>query len=346
MDKRLFNDMDQARRLAGIWMDATGFAPVQSSREFLKAETGLRLWRYGAPNESTPALLIVPAPIKRHYIWDLSPSTSVVRHALDRGFVVYLAEWTEAPKEYGFDAYVELLGLCVESIENEAGRKPHLLTHSLGGILCAIYGALNPSHIASLSLIETPLHFKAGDGAFSRLLASKTSAHDIAENFGSIPGSFLNLVSAMASPDEFIWQRDHDFLAATRNLHDLRSHLMAMRWTFDEFPLPGRLFAQVVDELFREDRLMRGELTIKDRPVKPEEITFPLTVVMNPRGQVIPPQSMLPFYEAVASDEKQLITYEGDVGVGLQHLGALIGRNAHRDIWPRIFSWVDAREDV
>src|SRR5690349_7780098 len=97
MGNTLFHEMDHARRIAGEWLDATGFAPVESAHEFVLAKTGMRLRRYGAESEKSPAMLIVPAPIKRHYIWDLSPTASVVRHAVRRGFSVYMIEWTEAP---------------------------------------------------------------------------------------------------------------------------------------------------------------------------------------------------------------------------------------------------------
>jgi polyhydroxyalkanoate synthase len=49
---------------------------------------------------------------------------------------------------------------------------------------------------------------------------------------------------------------------------------------------------------------------------------------------------VLPFVEAVASRAKTLIDYEGDVGVAPQHVGPLVGRNAHELLWPRIVEWI------
>ena len=46
--------------------------------------------------EGRPSVLIVPAPIKRPYIWDFAPSVSAVRHCLDHRFCVYLVQWTSA----------------------------------------------------------------------------------------------------------------------------------------------------------------------------------------------------------------------------------------------------------
>jgi polyhydroxyalkanoate synthase len=38
---------------------------------------------------------LVAAPIKRAYIWDLLPQTSIVRLLADAGFAVYLLEWLD-----------------------------------------------------------------------------------------------------------------------------------------------------------------------------------------------------------------------------------------------------------
>ena len=51
---------------------------------------------------------------------------------------------------------------------------------------------------------------------------------------------------------------------------------------------------------------------------------------------------MLPFHEAAGSERKQVLEYQGDVGVNLQHVGVLVGRSAHAAIWPAIFEWLGA----
>jgi polyhydroxyalkanoate synthase subunit PhaC len=38
--------------------------------------------------------------------------------------------------------------------------------------------------------------------------------------------------------------------------------------------------------------------------------------------------------------------YPGEVGVGLQHLGILVGRKAQAEIWPRIIAWMRSPDEV
>jgi polyhydroxyalkanoate synthase len=125
--------------------------------------------------------------------------------------------------------------------------------------------------------------------------------------------------------------------------------MLVERWTLDEFALPGRLVAELATEIVRENRFVRGTLEVAGRSAVPARLTAPLLCVLDRRCRLAPPESVLPFVEAVASRAKTLIDYEGDVGVALQHVGPLVGRNAHELLWPRIVEWttrLDLAQDV
>jgi len=114
----------------------------------------------------------------------------------------------------------------------------------------------------------------------------------------------------------------------------------------DEFPLPGKLFTEIVEFLYRGDYLMQGRLLIHGKQIGPSDVTVPLLSVFDPRSALIPPQSVIPFHQAAPGSPKKLLPYEGDVGVAIQHVGVLVGKNAHVRLWPAIFDWlahIDAR---
>jgi polyhydroxyalkanoate synthase len=52
--------------------------------------------------------------------------------------------------------------------------------------------------------------------------------------------------------------------------------------------------------------------------------------------------SLKPFIGAMPTDDVRIIEYPGEVGVSLQHLGILIGREAQEQVWPEIASWVNS----
>lgn len=340
-----FESLDRVRRFQGKALDRFDLGPQESPHQtiFSRPLASLRAYGTGAPGK--PVLLVVPAPIKRPYIWDLCPETSVVRRALERGFQVYLVDWAEPgwqERRCGLDEYAGgLLKDCIDAAAAHArSDQVFLAGHSLGGTLAAIHGAWRPERVAGLVLIEAPLHFGAATGAFRKLLGLGIPAEALVPAGGRLPGSLLSLISARAAPEAFHLGRYFDYLASLGSREKLQTHWRVERWTLDEFPLPCALFRDVVEQLYREDRFMGGELLIGGTRLGPGNVSVPLFSVYDPDSTVIPPQSILAFQQAVASREKELMPYLGDTGIALRHVGALVGASAHQHIWPRIFDWL------
>jgi polyhydroxyalkanoate synthase len=146
----------------------------------------------------------------------------------------------------------------------------------------------------------------------------------------------------MASPETFLWSRLVDAALSIGDPAALALHARVERWALDEFPLPGRLVHEILEWLYRENRLCAGTLRIGDRILGPSSLRLPLLAVANTADSVAPCQSIAPFIEAMPTGFAQLIEYPGETGVGLQHLAILVGRQAHAAVWPRIISWLHA----
>jgi polyhydroxyalkanoate synthase len=336
--------MDRMRQARGKMLDRFGFGPKETEYRIVHAEPGLTLRKYGPEKAVGPAVLLVPAPIKKAYIWDLMPQISVVQRWLEQGYRVYLAEWTpDTGPHFGLEDYGDrLLATCQRAIEADSGEKQLTVAgHSLGGILTAMYACLHADVVRAVVLLEAPLHFESDAGCFAPLISSIPDARPIAEAYREVPGAFLNAVSAMAAPHAFQLERLLDRYLCIGNPEAMATHMRVERWTHDEFPLPGKLFTDVVESLYRHDRLMRGSLQVGEREIGPKDLQAPLLTVVDPRSGVIPMHSVLPFYEATASKNKLMLNYDGDIGVNLQHVGVLVGTNAHSKIWPAIFAWLD-----
>jgi polyhydroxyalkanoate synthase len=339
--------MDRSRQARGQFLERAGYGPQPTPSTILHAEPGLNLRRYGTGESGGPPVLLVPAPIKRAYIWDMAPEVSVVRRWLEQGYRVYLAEWTppaeaDEPTDPGLADYADrLLTACRLAIAADGAHEaPVIAGHSLGGVLAAIHSCLHPDQLRATILLESPLHFQPESCCFNRLVQATPDARQIAETFGQVPGVFLNTMSALAEPQAFQWERWTDRWLSLGDPAALATHMQVERWTHDEFALPGRLFIDIVESLYRRDQLMQGELQIGERRVGPRDLRTPLLTVIDPRSKLIPPAAVLPFHEETASSRKRVLHYEGDVGVNLQHVGVLVGRSAHARIWPQVFDWL------
>ncbi|MFC0252198.1 alpha/beta fold hydrolase [Massilia consociata] len=338
-------NMDRTRQARGKMLDRAGYGPQETPSTILHTEPGLNLRRYEPEEADGPPVLLVPAPIKRSYIWDLAPELSVVRRWLARGYRVYLVEWTPVPDsdDFGLDDYGgRLLAACQRAIEADSGHEELTIAgHSLGGILAAIYSCLHPERVAATVLLESPLHVEPRSCCFTPLINQAPHARHIADTFKQVPGVFLNLMSAMAEPQAFQWERITDRYLSMGDPQAIKTHMRVERWTHDEFALPGRLFTDIVESLYRNDEFMQGTLRIGERTIGPRDLRAPLVSVVDPRSKVIPWEAMVPFHEATSSDRKLLLRYGGDIGVNLQHVGVLVGRSAHAAIWPAILDWLE-----
>jgi polyhydroxyalkanoate synthase subunit PhaC len=340
-----FEAIDQSRRWHGKMLDALGLGCVESPYRVAFTEPGVTLRAYAQDSNTGPVLLIVTAPIKQPYIWDLAPEASVVRRLVRGGVRVYLVCWEPPGEEgagFGLEDYAERLILdCADAAARATGGDQMLLAgHSLGGTLAAIFAALHPQRVRGLVVLASPLRFGTEAGRVVRLVGALAGASDAATD--AIPGSFLSLVSYLASPETFGWARWLDWLFSVADSAALRNHLRVTRWTLDEVALPSRAFQDVARELCREDRFMRGLLQIRGRRAAPGQVNAPLLAVADARCEIVPPAAIRPFIETVSSKHKRLLWYEGDTGVALQHVGMLVGETAHAHLWPEISRWMRA----
>ena len=337
MDWALFEQLDRLRVAQGALLDAGGWRPREAPYRIIHEQAGVALRRYDhGGGERSPVVLIVPAPIKRPYLWDLEPEVSVIRRLLERGMHVHLVDWQPAPASYGLAEYAERLILaCAEA---SGAARTVLLAHSLGGLLAAIFAALHPERVQALVLLASPLHF----GADTPVLNALVAGLDVEALPEALPGSFLGVASANAAPVSFGAERMLDAVLSAADPARLRTHLLVERWALDEFPLPRRFVAELATQCIREDRFVRGALRVDGRIAAPANFGAPLLCVMDDACPLVPPAATRPFLEAVASRDKTVLAYERDVGVALQHVGPLVARSAHAHLWPRILDWIRA----
>ncbi len=335
---------DNLRQMQGQALELWGFGPAECRYRVLASGKLWRLREY-AGADAGPPLLIVAAPIKRPYIWDIAPPVSVVRYCLQRRLRVFLLEWrepTDDDRNAGLSDYTaRAIGQAVARVSIEAGgAKPFLVGHSLGGTFAAIFAAFDPTSLAGLILLSAPLSFAPGSSPFRDALVAITPT--ALATMDIVPGSLLSQLSAAAAPETFVWSRLVDAGLSLADPSALRRHLRVERWTLDEFALPGRLVAEVLQWFYRENRFCAGSLRIGDKIVGPQSLRCPTLAVVNAADAIAPASSIAPFLDRMAPGYAHLLHYPGEIGVGLQHVAVLVGRQAHAAVWPRIVAWLRA----
>lgn len=342
-----FDAVDRLRRWQGAQLERLGFGAQSQPSEIVLADEGFDLLGYPPIAPDAPPLLLVPAPIKRGYIFDLEPSVSVVARAREAGFAVYRLEWREREDPYGalgLDQFAgRMIGTAMDCVrERHPTGRVVIAGHSLGGTLAAIHAATRPDQVRALIVLEAPLAFAGVAREMAALAQRSPAIESLFDRRGLMPGSVLSLSSVLAFPTAFQWERWVDWVACGGDSALLGSHFRVERWALDEFAMPGRLFAEVVRALYLDDAFMAGALTINGDTVRGVGFAAPLFAVGARDSRVVPASTMELFAAGATHPANRLVWYEGDRGVALQHVGPLVGRSAHHTLWPEILSWLGA----
>jgi len=215
--------------------------------------------------------------------------------------------------------------------------------HSLGGTVAAIYAAAAPKAIGGLVLLGAPLCFRAGESQFRDALVNLVPAP--VSDSDPYPGSILSQASAAASPETFIWSRLMDAVFSATDRPAMDVYARVERWALDEVALPGKLVSEIVESLYRENRFCRGVLNVEGRMIGPENLSAPTLAIVNTADSVAPLHTVRPIGEALGPEKFHIIEYAGERGVCLQHLGILVGRQAHAQVWPQIIDWIGIQNE-
>ncbi|WP_213287960.1 alpha/beta fold hydrolase [Bradyrhizobium sp. sGM-13] len=326
---------DAFRRSVGEMLESAGYGPHETAWDRVE-HPDFRLRRYAQSAANPSSVLIVPAPIKRAYIFDLLPDVSVVRRLIQAGFAVYLYEWPEEQDgKSDLESSIRSLSLAAEIIATEHRGPSILVGHSLGGTLAAITAAIEPRLVSKLVLVEAPLKFGEQTGALAPIVLSSPIAP-----LDAVPGSLLGLASVIAAPEEFVIGRYSDSCTSLLDPEALAIHVAVIRWSLDEFAPSGQLIRDVIQLLYREDRFARNELHLLGRDARSDSLAkIPVAAIVDHASRVVPSLSVLG-----ALKNPSIFSYEREIGVALQHVGPLVGRQAHRKIWPKVIDWMRGRQ--
>ena len=309
------------------------------------AENKWKLLRYRPRPEGiahkTPVLL-VPSLINRHYVLDLLPDKSVAEWLVGQGFDVYVIDWgTPGPEDryLTFDDVCDrYLGRAVRMAARTSGvEKAHVLGYCLGGTLTAIYAAVRPEHVQSLTLLAAPVSF-ANSGMMGEWTRSPTfDVGSIVDAFGNVPWPLMQFAFHMLRPTLPLSKMVHMIDRAWDD-EFMDGFLALETWGNDNVSFPGECYRRYIEELYRGDALVKGTFTLSGVPVKLENIHCPVMAVTFEHDTIVPTASASVVLDLVGSKEKKHLHQQGG------HVGAVVSRAAKKRLWPELAGFFVASE--
>jgi polyhydroxyalkanoate synthase len=342
---------DALRAWQRLLSSSQAFAVAQETRvgttpcDLIHESGTHRLLRYRRDTPATWAepVLFCYALVNRPYILDLQPDKSVVRQYLARGFDVYIIDWgspTQADHVLTLEHYV--LDFLKGAVERIAARGPHerihMLGYCMGGTMSALYAALHPALVESLTLLAAPLDFAPRDSLLNLWTDRATFDVDaFIDAHGNCPASFLQACFQNMKPVQNLLQKN---LSLYENLEDAQflSNFFAMEtWVNDNIPVAGETFRRFVKDFYQDNRMVRGELRLGDELVDLRRITCPVLLLTAKNDHLVAPSSTEGIRPHLGTGDIESISI--DAG----HVGLVVGGKAQRQVWPAATSWLAAR---
>src|SRR5450631_2962758 len=291
-----------ADRLKTLSKTVTAKVPIaQTPKQLVWTLNKAKLYHYipVLPKEKRHPvpLLMVFALMNRPYILDLRPGHSFVEYMLNQGYDLYLLDWG-APgpedKHLKFDDYtLDYMPRAIRKMKAISGTEEFsLLGWCIGAILTTIYAALRSDEgLRNLILLTAPLDFSnKQDLTFARWTDERYFDVDkVLAAFGNMPGEMIDYGAKALKPVE---NYVTNYCKLWDNLDDPRAveawHSMNT-WMTDIFPMAGGAYRQLIVDLYRNDRLMKGELDIRGELVDLKRLRANLFTVIAKDDHIAPP---------------------------------------------------------
>ncbi len=300
----------------------------------------LRDFSAASRDRVVPTLVLPPQAGHDSCIVDYSPAQSQIQVLRTTGLTrLFSLDWigaTPETKDATIDDYLEVLDRSVEHL----GGKVNLVGDCQGGWLATIYAALRPDVVNTLTIAGAPIDFHAGEpiihgwvDALSRGIDMAFYEGVVAMGGGVLKGeSMLNGFILMKPENEVAKQ-----LQLLANLGDER-HVDRYRHFEDWFKhtqdIPGAFYLWIVEHLFRDNALLRGELEVSGEKAELRRIDVPLHLLGGDADHITPPAQVFALADHVSTPADHVTKATTSGG----HLGLFMGHEALREHWPAMMA--------
>jgi poly(3-hydroxybutyrate) depolymerase len=302
----------------------------------------LRDFSQGSRKQVTPTLVLPPQAGHHSCIVDYSSEQSQIETIRGAGLErVWAMEWVgadESTKHAGILDYIDFLERCVEEI----GGPVNLIGDCQGGWLAAIYAALHPEQINTLTLAGSPIDFHVGEGPIHEWVKQLCASSDmafyeglVASGGGVLSGNYL-VGGFIAIKPENELSKHLQLLNSLDDPTHLQRYADFEDWYKFTQDLPGDFYLWIVRELFRDNKLITGELEVGGQRIDLSKLKMPLNLLGGATDHITPPAQVFAAADVMKTPKRDVTMRTTSGG----HLGLFMGREALREHWPPILAEV------
>jgi len=298
---------------------------------------------YGKPG-GLPTLVDAPHAGHTAMIADYHKGQSLVETLLANGIGhVALTDWksaTEDMKDLEIDNYLAEVIIAIDDL----GGRVNLVGLCQGGWVAAMVAARFPGKVNSLVLAGAPIDTDAGNGAIKRMVhESPASFYEelVALGGGLMRGKYMLQGWKNMHPEQHYVQDQIDLYEHIDDPAYLAKEETFNSWYENPIDLPGRWYLQVITQLFKENRLAKGEFIGLGRKLNLRNITCPAYLLAGASDDITTPEQVLGAAKYLGTPKDRIVQKTVPGG----HIGLFMGAHTLKEHWPPIARWIAAQSN-
>jgi poly(3-hydroxyalkanoate) synthetase len=303
----------------------------------------MQLRDYGKPG-GIPTLVEAPYAGHTAMIADYQKGQSLIETLLAGGIGhVALTDWksaTDDMKDFEVDNYLADLVVAIDDL----GGRVNLVGLCQGGWMAAMVAARFPDKVNAIVLAGSPIDTDAGDGPIKRMAhASPSSFYQelVALGGGLMLGKFMLQGWKNMHPQEHYIQDHVDLYEHIDDPAYIAKEEAFESWYENPIDLPGRWYLQVMQQLFKDNRLAKGTFVGLGRTLRLGDIKCPAYLLAGAADDITTPEQVLDAAKYLGTPPS-LITQETVPG---GHIGLFMGAHTLKEHWPAIARWIVAQSE-
>jgi poly(3-hydroxybutyrate) depolymerase len=304
----------------------------------------VRLREFCGDARAVPTLICAPFALHRSTIADFAPGHSLVRALRGAGLShICVTDWLSAGPQMRYlsiDNYLADLDVAVD----ELGGRVDLVGLCQGGWMALLFAARFPEKVRKLVLAGAPVDIRAGATLLSRLAAQMPLA--AFEQLVELGGGRIlgDRVLGLWGPRTLDPESVRQLLQVPQRVRGpafRRLEAEFQQWYAATVDLPGTYYLEVVEWLYKQNRLAEGKLVALGRRIDLAQVRVPLFLLAARDDDVVAPEQVFATQARVGTAATEIATAVAPC----QHLGLFMGARTLRTVWPRIARWL-ARKPV
>ncbi len=300
---------------------------------------------------NVPPVLISYGLFGRQTMIDLQEDRSLVRNLLGAGIDVYVVDWGTPTRADQFitldDVIDEYLRSCVEFVVGENGGEPITMFGICeGGTFSTALAAVRPELFAGLALSITPIDFEGdpdnfwpGEGFLNTWISNLTEddVDLLVDTHGMLPGALTGAVFSSLTPITSMTKYNLGLAKMDGNQAAMLNFLRMEKWISDRPDHPGAAAKEWLNDLYRENKLVKGEFLLSGQKVNLSKIQCPVLNIYAQQDHIVPASCTRALGNFLKKKQYEEIGFPGG------HVGVFVSGKAQGVVAGGLVDWMNRR---